>query len=136
MTRFRITAFAAAALATAVFPTLGRAEGTLRVAVDKAQVVTVNGTAGIVLVANPAIADVVVERNHLVFVVGKRPGETRLYIYSNNGTPLLERDVIVVPQGDRAVTVIRDTRATNYSCDPQCVPVSGAPERAPGAAGG
>jgi hypothetical protein len=44
--------------------------------------------------------------------------------------------VIVVPQGDRAVTVIRDTRATNYSCDPQCVAVGGAPERAPAAAGG
>jgi Flp pilus assembly secretin CpaC len=104
---------------------LAYADGaTLRVTVDKAEVVKVDGTASVVLVANPQIADVVVERNHLVFVVGKRPGETRLYIYSAGGKALLEREIVVVPQGDRAVTVIRDTQATSYSCDPRCLAVS------------
>jgi len=66
--------------AATLFPATGFAEETLRVSVDKAQVVNVNGTAGVVLVANPAIADVVVERDHLLFILGKRPGETRLFI--------------------------------------------------------
>jgi hypothetical protein len=96
----------------------------LRVMVDKAQVVPLGGQAQIVLVANPAIADVVVERDHLLFILGKRPGETRLFIYAANGKPLLERDVIVVPQNDHAVTVFRDTLTTNYSCDDRCVAVS------------
>jgi Flp pilus assembly secretin CpaC len=96
---------------------------TLRVTVDKAEVMKVDGSAAVVLVANPAIADVVVERNHLVFVIGRRPGETRLYIYGANGKALVEREIVVVPQGDRAVTVIRDTQPTSYSCDPRCTPV-------------
>ncbi len=118
-----------------------RAEGSLEVTVNKAQVVTVNGAAGVVLVANPQIADVVVEQNRLVFVVGKHPGETRLYIYSKNGTPLLERDVVVTPERERAVTIVRDTRATHYSCAPNCVavgadpaPANSAPAAAPAAA--
>lgn len=95
----------------------------LRVTVDKAEVLKVDGSAAVVLVANPAIADVVVERNHLVFVIGRRPGETRLYIYSASGKALVEREIVVVPQGERAVTVIRDTQPTSYSCDPRCTPV-------------
>src|SRR3954463_15748680 len=88
---------------------------TLRVTVDKAEVLKVDGSASVVLVANPQIADVVVERNHLVFVVGRRPGETRLYIYSASGKALLEREIVVVPQGDRTVTITRDVQASSYS---------------------
>jgi Flp pilus assembly secretin CpaC len=106
---------------------------TLRVMVDKAEVVKVDGSAAVVLVANPQIADVVVERNHLVFVIGRRPGETRLYVYSAGGKALLEREIVVVPQGDRAVTVIRDTQPTSYSCDPRCIAV-GSRSATPGAA--
>lgn len=107
---------------------------TLRVAVDKAEVMTLRGTASVVLVANSQIADVVVEREHLLFVIGKQPGETRLYIYGADGKPLLERDIVVVPQNDRAVTVFRNTRTTNYSCDDRCVEInSPAGPTAPGA---
>ena len=95
-------------------------EPTLRVTVDKAEVVKVDGAASVVLVANPQIADVVVERNHLVFVVGKRPGETRLYIYSAGGKRAARTRDRRRAQGDRSVTVIRDTQPTSYSCDPRC----------------
>jgi Flp pilus assembly secretin CpaC len=100
---------------------------TLRVIVDKAEVVKVDGSASVVLVANPQIADVVVERNHLVFVVGRRPGETRLYVYSASGKALLEREIVVVPQGDRTVTITRDVQPTSYSCDPRCTAVGQRP---------
>ncbi len=97
---------------------------TLRVAVDKAEVMTLGAPASVVLVANSQIADVVVERDHLLFVIGKRPGETRLYIYGANGQPLLEREIVVVPQNDRSVTVFRDTMTTTYSCDERCVAIN------------
>ncbi len=99
----------------------------LRVTLDKAEALTVGGNAAVVLVANPQIADVVAERHHIVFVVGKRPGETRLYVYSDAGRPLLEREVVVVPQDERAVTIVRDTQPTTYSCDPRCIAVSSSP---------
>jgi pilus assembly protein CpaC len=124
--RAAVTALALGLLALAAAPSLAEADGhrALRVMVDKAQVVPLSGQATVVLVANPAIADVVVERDHLLFVLGKRPGETRLYIYGANGRPLLERDIIVVPLNDHAVTVFRDTLTTNYSCDDRCVAIN------------
>ena len=118
-----------ALLATAGVTMLGPVRGAaqpqrdaaLRVIVDKAEVINVAGTPSVVLIANPQIADVIVEHNRLVFVVGKSPGETRLYVYDNAGRRLLEREVVVVPEDDRAVTVVRDTLPTNYSCNPRCV---------------
>lgn len=97
---------------------------TLRVATDNAEVVTVAGTPAVVLVANPQIADVVVEQGHLIFVIGKRPGHTRLYVYAAGGHALLEREIVVAPPNDHAVTIVRDTTSTEYSCDPRCVAVS------------
>lgn len=108
-------------LALALPATAAEPQSPLRVAVDKAEVIPLGGEAGVVLVANPAIADVVLERNNLLFVLGKRPGETRLYVYSNGGRAILQRDVVVVPNGERSVTVVRETRAAQYSCDPRCV---------------
>ncbi|HUN51128.1 MAG TPA: pilus assembly protein N-terminal domain-containing protein, partial [Candidatus Sulfotelmatobacter sp.] len=75
----------------------------------------------VVLIANPDIADVVLEQGHILFVLGKHPGETRLFVYDNNGNRLLERDVVVVPENERAVTVTRAVDPTEYSCDPRCV---------------
>ena len=122
-----------ALLATAVQPARSFAETqTMRVPLDKAEVVNLKTAPSVVLVANPAIADVVVERNHLLFVVGKQAGETRLYIYGDHGQVVLERDVIVVPQEERAVTVFRDTASTSYSCDRRCMAVGGA-DGTPGA---
>ena len=121
--RAAVAALALALLALTAAPSLAEANGRrpLRVMVDKAQVVPLSGQAQVVLVANPAIADVVVERGQLLFILGKQPGETRLYIYGANGKPLLERDITVVPQDDHAVTVFRATTTTNYSCDERCV---------------
>ena len=100
----------------------------LHVATDNAEVVNLDSTPAVVLIANPRIADVVVEQGHLIFVIGKQPGQTRLFVYGAGGKPILERDVVVVPPRDRAVTVIRVTSATEYSCDPRCVSVGGEPQ--------
>jgi Pilus formation protein N terminal region len=109
----------------------------LRVEVDKAEVVPLGGTASVVLIANPQVADVVVEKNHLVFVLGKRPGETRLFVYDGAGHALVSRDIVVVPPDQRTVTITRDTLATTYSCDPRCASMTpaGARPGTPGAPG-
>lgn len=111
--------------AVALIGTLGSAaaqnDRALRVTVSKAEVVRLNGAASVVLVANPQIADVVLERNNLLFVLGKQPGETRLYVYNGAGKEMLEREIVVVPQADRTVTVVRDGQPDEYSCAPRCV---------------
>lgn len=123
----------ALALALALPAAAAESGRTLRVPVDKAEVVPLGGQAGVVLVANPAIADVVLEKNNLLFVLGKRPGETRLYVYNTAGKAMLERDIVVMPGGERTVTIVRDVRASQYSCDPRCIGlgVEGAAPAAP-----
>lgn len=107
-------------------------ERALHVATDKAEVLNLSDAPAVVLVANPRIADVVVEQGHLIFVIGKLPGQTRLFVYGAGGKAILERDVVVVPPRDREVTIIRVTTATNYSCDPQCVALGPEPQAAVG----
>jgi hypothetical protein len=125
---------AVAALAATTLAAFATQAATLRVTLSKAEVVTLDTTAAIVLIANPEIADVVLEQGHILFVLGKVPGETRLFVYDDKGNRLLERDVVVVPQNERAVTVTRELQATEYSCDPRCVAAS-KPSGTPAAAG-
>ena len=112
---------AAAALAAMTLTASAGHAAPLRVTLSKAEVVSIDGTAAVVLIADPSIADVVLEQGHILFVLGKTTGETRLFVYDDKGNRLLERDVVVVPQGERAVTVTRDIQPTEYTCDPRCV---------------
>ena len=129
MTRYALNiGLAALLLAGAAHQARARPAASLRVAIDKAEVVTVGETPAVALVANPKIADIVVEQGRLIFVIGKAPGETRLYVYGAGGHPLVERDVVVVPQADHAVTIIRATASTDYSCDPRCVALGPVPD--------
>ncbi|MGQ0663789.1 MAG: pilus assembly protein N-terminal domain-containing protein [Pseudomonadota bacterium] len=128
-------------LAAALAPALGwlMAAGPapaqlLAVPVDKAELIRLNEDAAVVLIANPAIADVAVEQNRLVIVVGKAPGETRLLVFDAKGRQLAVRDVVVVPEEARAVTVVRGVAESNLSCAPRCVAVGAAAAAAGGAA--
>jgi Flp pilus assembly secretin CpaC len=93
---------------------------TLRITVDHATAVPLDASAGAVLIADPAIADIVTERGHLVFVVGKKLGATNLLVYDGAGKRLAEREVIVVPPELEAVTITRATDQTDYTCAPRC----------------
>ncbi len=93
---------------------------TLRVTVDHATALALDAPAGAVLIADPEIADIVNERGHLLFVLGKKPGDTNLLVYDGAGKRLFEREVIVVPPDADAVTVTRETDQTDYTCAPRC----------------
>jgi hypothetical protein len=117
----RVRGLAAAALAAAILAMPAWAQqGPLRVIVNHATAITLDAAATVVLIADPEVADVVNERNNLMFVLGRKPGATNLLVYDNAGNRLFEREVVVVPQDARTVTITRETDATDYSCDPRC----------------
>lgn len=116
----------AAAVAMLLVAPPSHAGQPLKVTLDKAEVLPLKDAASVVLVANPQIADVVLERGKLLFVLGKREGETRLYVYGDQGQRLLERDIVVVPRHERTVTVMRGTRPMDYACDGRCTAVGAA----------
>jgi hypothetical protein len=119
------------AVALAVLAALpqGRAQTaateTLRVTVNHAEVLTTDGTATSVVIANPDIADIVHEKPNLIFVFGRKPGATNLFAYDDSGRRLISREVVVVPDNQKMVTVTRvsatEIDVTDYYCEPRCV---------------
>ena len=117
----RVWGVAAAMLVAAILAApAGAQQEPLRVTVNHAATITLDATAAVVLIADPEVADVVNERNNLMFVLGRKPGATNLLVYDNAGKRLFEREVVVVPQDARTVTITRETDQTDYTCDPRC----------------
>jgi hypothetical protein len=132
----RIRLPALAALLAVAVPAWAQ-QGPLHVTVNHATAITLDAAAAVVLIADPEVADVVNERNNLMFVLGRKPGATNLLVYDGAGKRLLEREVVVVPQDARTVTITRETDQTDYICDPRCAfreHLTGAPRSEIGAA--
>lgn len=92
------------------------------VLVDHAKVVRLPEKAQTVIVGNPSIADVTVQRNGVMIVTGKSFGETNLIALDGNGALLAESLVRVSSASEALVTVQRGMERESYSCTPQCQP--------------
>jgi hypothetical protein len=134
--RVRVLAIAVFAVAVLAAPAWAQ-QGPLHVSVNHAAAITLDAAAAVVLIADPEVAEIVNERNNLMFVLGRKPGATNLLVYDNAGKRLLEREVVVVPQDAHTVTITRETDQTDYICDPRCAfreHLTGAPRPEIGAA--
>jgi len=120
------------------------AADSVSVVVDKAHVMHLEADAEVVLIANPAIADVVIDSPRLIFILGISAGETSLFIFDSNREEILHSNVVVVPpaaatpaivaapsNGDDAkpqvsvVKVLRRTDESMLSCAPRCAQGAG-----------
>lgn len=95
---------------------------------DKIQIERNEGTllrisqpAASVFVANPEIADVAVKSPRLIYVLGKKPGETTLYVVDDNEKVLLSSTVVVSHNLSRLTEELRrvvpDGDVTPHSVD-------------------
>ncbi|SFD08993.1 Pilus formation protein N terminal region [Bosea sp. CRIB-10] len=98
-----------------------RAE-TVQVVVDHAKVLRLPEKAQTVIVGNPAIADVTVQRNGVMIVTGKSYGVTNLIALDATGALLAESTVRVGAASDSILTVQRGLERESYSCTPACQP--------------
>ncbi len=95
---------------------------TVTVVVDHAKVVRLPERTQTVIVGNPGIADVTVQRNGILVVTGKSFGVTNLIALDNQGALLAESRVSVRAHSDSVVTVQRGMDRESYSCAPHCQP--------------
>jgi len=109
-------------------------QSTIQVAVNSAELIQLKDAPGSVLVANPAIADIVVEGGRQVFILGKSPGETQLYVLDGSGGTMVRAVVSVVPQTARHMTIIRGEDQSQVHCAPRCTVVGGADSKKPAGA--
>jgi Flp pilus assembly secretin CpaC len=94
----------------------------LAVMIDHAKVVKLPERTQTVIVGNPIIADVTVQRNGIMVVTGKSYGVTNLIALDGAGTLLSESLISVQAPTESLVTVQRGLERESYSCTPNCQP--------------
>jgi hypothetical protein len=94
----------------------------LAVMIDHARVVKLPERTQTVIVGNPIIADVTVQRNGIMVVTGKSYGVTNLIALDSAGTLLSESLISVQAPSESVVTVQRGLERESYSCTPSCQP--------------
>lgn len=67
----------------------------IEIGINKAHLIQLDTDANVVLIANPEIADVAIESPRIIFLLGKAPGETSLFILDADGNDLVRAEVIV-----------------------------------------
>jgi Flp pilus assembly secretin CpaC len=94
----------------------------LTVMLDRAKVIRLPEATRTVVVGNPAIADVAIQKSGIVVVTGKSYGETNLIALDASGNMLAESTLVVQATNEAIVTVQRGLERQSYSCTPSCMP--------------
>lgn len=95
---------------------------TVAVAVDHARVIRLPEKTATVIVGNPIVADVSVQKNGVLVVTGKSFGTTNLIALDSSGAMLAESHISVRASSESIMTVQRGLDRESYSCTPHCQP--------------
>jgi hypothetical protein len=93
---------------------------TVLVPMDEARIIRLNRAPNTVIVGNPLIADVTVQDERLLIVVGKTYGTTNVIALDENGEELSHLDVSVRTGGGNNLQVFYGSARTSYTCAPRC----------------
>lgn len=113
--------FASTLGGTALAQTAGQIE-TVVVNLDHARIIRLPEKTQTVIVGNPIIADVAVQKSGIMVVTAKSFGETNLIALDATGNMLAESRVVVKASRDSVVTVQRGMERESYACAPACQP--------------
>jgi Flp pilus assembly secretin CpaC len=95
---------------------------TVTVVLDYAKIIRLPERTQTVIIGNPMIADITVQKNGVVIVTGKTYGVTNLIALDNSGAMLAESMISVQAADESVVTVQRGLERESYSCTPHCQP--------------
>ena len=96
--------------------------GELTVVIDRAKVIKLPERTQTVVVGNPSIADISLQKNGVVVLTGKSFGVTNFIALDGAGTMLAESMVSVSAPTDSTIVVQRGFDRQTYSCTPRCQP--------------
>lgn len=94
--------------------------GEVDVALDQSRPIALPAAASGVVVGNPTVAGVSVQNNRLLFVTGRSYGSTNLIVVGENGRPIYETRITVVPDESNVVMLTRGVSTTRFDCSPLC----------------
>jgi len=90
------------------------------VPMDEARIIRLNRAPATVIVGNPLIADVSVQDERLLVVVGKTYGTTNIIALDEDGQELSNLDVSVRTGGANNVQVFYGGSRISFTCAPRC----------------
>lgn len=96
--------------------------GELSVTVDRAKVIRLPERTQTVIIGNPAVADIAVQKSGVVVLTGKSFGVTNFIALDPTGNMLAESIVSVKAPNDSILVVQRGLDRYTYSCTPACQP--------------
>lgn len=94
----------------------------LTVMVDNARVMRLPERSQTIIVGNPLIADVTLQKNGVVVLTGKSYGSTNLIALDASGALIAETTIRVEASQVSVVTVQRGLDRQSFSCTPNCQP--------------
>jgi len=97
-------------------------QGTVSVQVDNAKVIRLPEKTQTVVVGNPMIADITLQKNGVVVLTGKSFGTTNLIALDGKGAMLAESTISLQAPQASIITVQRGLDRESYSCTPDCQP--------------
>ena len=110
----------AACLATA--PCYAQSSETISLMLDRATIIRPPAKTSMVVIGNPAIADVAVQKNGVMVLTGKSFGETNMIALDEQGQLISESWIKVGALGRNNMVVVRGADTETYSCTPNCQP--------------
>jgi len=111
----------AVALANLAFLPASAADS-VTVNIDQAQVIRLPDRAATLVLGNPLIADVSLQKGGILVLTGKSYGATNLLMLDRAGNTVSEKVIQVLAPKDPTVVVFRQMERQTLSCAPQCEP--------------
>lgn len=96
--------------------------GELSVVVDRAKVIRLPEKTQTVIIGNPGVADISIQKNGIVVLTGKSFGVTNFIALDSAGAQIAESMVSVSAPTDATLMVQRGLERQTYSCTPVCQP--------------
>jgi hypothetical protein len=123
--RMCIVALAAFGTGAATLPALseGAPREALTVSLDQAKLVRLPSGAETIVIGNPSIADVSVQKNGVMVITGRAPGRTNFIALDSSGSILSESMVSVTTGSPSQIVVQRGLERNTYDCSPACLPM-------------
>jgi Flp pilus assembly secretin CpaC len=108
--------FALAGLAASAWFSVARAD--IQVEVNFAQLYELPQDVSTIVIGNPAIADVTIQRSGIAVVTGKAYGTTNMIVLNPAGKVISEQQITVKPRDQGTVTVQRALDRETLICPP------------------
>ncbi|MDV6332069.1 pilus assembly protein N-terminal domain-containing protein [Asticcacaulis sp. 201] len=117
----RLCILAASIACAAALTGTAEAGQRLTVAKNHTMRVTLNGSAGAVIVANPDIADVQVIDSRTIYIVGKGFGNSAVTVTGRDGRTLFDGEIIVNAAQKGAINVYKGLKSSLTVCSNVCI---------------